>query len=69
MDGRQEPAPHLSHYPTPPSGGGNEDEGYLHWYWSFLIIRGTAWQIDTLPTPLAETNIIYPTLPEMSPIQ
>jgi len=52
MKGRQIPPPQLSVYPQIMFGNHEEDA----WTYYCVVIRGSGWQLDTLPTPPARTG-------------
>lgn len=53
MRGHQRPAPHLPYYPG--SGVPGSTAGYVRYHCA--IIRGSGWQIDTLPAPFVISEI------------
>ncbi len=64
MEGHQQPAPHLSHYPDC-----TNNDTTCHFFYHCVILRGPGWQIDTLPSPPVKTAMPCSVGGVVNPIQ
>lgn len=67
MNGAIDPPPRLSRYPASTMNGTYVADPAS--FWRSLVIRGTRWQIDVLPTPPAMTSAGFWNLPMESPLE